>query len=328
MLGVQHLLPSDGRVDPEGSLRAGEAQQDDQLLPVGAAHSHVPSLPRLRASPLLALLEQEVGDQPGDHHGRSSRVRAGVLPGDTGEGHSLHRQPDGPVSSGAAGLQNGMLHPRQAHGRTLVLSRWRPAVRQLSDIGVPRRQGDLRDERHRTAVHVGRVPRHAIPPVRGVRRRGVDQRPRLGSVGALPSRHSVRLRDSPSVAATQLRGAVRAHNQSIQREDLHIHLVLVRVPVDRQHGKPVQVARPLALLARPGALRAQAVASVRHGATRTRRPRKVHGELSEAGWDVHPASGRHEHGRGDRRRDVVRPVEQLQSGAASDRRETRSQAGG
>ena len=216
MLGVKHLLSADGRDDPERPLRAGEAQQDDQLLPMGAAHSHVPSLPRLRASPLLALPQQAIWDQPSHHHGRSARVRSSIIPGDPREGHSLHSQSDGPISSGATGLQNRMLHPRQTHGCTPMLSRWRSAIWQLPDVGIPGRQGDLCDERHWTAVHVGRVPRHAVSPVRGVRSRGVDQRPGLGSVGALPSRHFVRLRDPSSVTASQLRGAMRAHHQPLQ----------------------------------------------------------------------------------------------------------------
>ena len=328
LLGVEHLLSADGRDDPEGPLRAGETQQDDQLLPVGASDPHVPSLPRLRASPFLALPQQTFGYQPGDDHGRGARVRAGVIPGDTREGHPVHRQPDGPLPTGAARLPNGVLHPRQAYGRAHVLPCRRPPLRQLPDVGVPRRQGDLRDERHRSTVHAGRLPRHGVPPVRRVRRRGAGPGTGLGGIGALPPRHAVRLRDTAPVAPAQLRRTVRADHQPVQREDLHLHLVLVRVPLHRQHGEPVQVARSLALLARSGAVRAQAAEGIRHGAARAGRAGEVHGELPAEGRHVHPAAHRHEYGRSDRRRDAVRTVEQLQPRAASDRREARPQAGG
>jgi len=114
-------------------------------------------------------------------------------------------------------------------------------------------------------------------------------------------------------------------DQPLQREDLHIPLVLVRVSGAGRCRQHDEVAVPRPLLARAGPVRPQAAARFRRDAPRAGHPGQVHRKLPASRRHVHHPTGRTEHGRGGRRRGAVRTVEQLQSRAATHCREVRQE---
>ena len=130
---------------------------------------------------------------------------------------------------------------------------------------------------------------------------------------------------SSSSSASFLQVPSSSDDQPLQREDLYIPMVLVRVSGAsrcRQYDE-VAVSRPL--LARAGTVRAKAASRFRRNASRAGHSGQVHRELPAPGRHVHHSAGRTKHGGSGCRRGALRIVEQLQSGAPPDRGEVWSQ---
>jgi len=111
--------------------------------------------------------------------------------------------------------------------------------------------GAVRGERRVAAAAAGPLPGHAGRVLRTARAARPAARGALGAVGRLPARHPLRLRGARAGQRAPAHGAVRAHDQHVQREDLSLPLVLAghrgagdgrqRAPLGHRHvaGKMV-----------------------------------------------------------------------------------------
>ena len=106
--------------------------------------------------------------------------------------------------------------------------------------------------RSKTAASCGRLETRIGPryDARTERTGEADPWPGLVALGEVPSRDAVRVRGEAPVSRAPVRRPVRADHQPLQREALHLRLVLVRLPGADHHRQLAALAVPVAVLAR------------------------------------------------------------------------------
>ena len=251
VLGVEHVLRVHGRAPEQGP--AGPQEPRAQVLPVGAVHTALSGVPLLHAAPHMARLVHQVRSQhcqPRASGALLSDLRE--IPGSR-QDHALHDQVDRSVLVHAPPPQDRhheqevrLRHPAVVlHGRLVLLLRElqrRPDHRRLVVVAaaghrrhLPRRallhdQALLLVQLARSALLAQLPPRpQELPPLR--HRDHAEHHERQGRVRLrlLSARHHVRLQGARRRPGAHVHGAVRAAHQLVQREGLHVRVVLARL---------------------------------------------------------------------------------------------------
>ena len=213
-----------------------------------------------------------------------------------------------------------MLHWSEALRRALPLPDVRQPLRQLSAHSVHGDQDPLLRQRRHAAVSAESLRRNQLSSVRHRNR----TRPYHGAYAercfaSLPAGYSLRLPYPTDGHHSAAHCPVRPAHQPLQREDLHLHLVLVRVhrPVDDRQLRAMAVDDRLPL--QSDTLHPEAPQD--HGQTEPRqRPRpqtvaQVRRDVLATGRRFRPQAGRQEFDGPGRRRHCRRALGQLQEQA-------------
>lgn len=188
---------------------------------------------------------------------------------------------------------------------------------QLSAHRLPLHQNPLHRQRHSPTFSAQQIPRQRLQPLRrrGPLQLALSAAKRGLRIAAIPARHHVPLPDSlPRRQHPRLRRAMRSAHQSLQREDLHFHLVLAHLRRHRLTLRPTRLA--LVLVATQSGQLSQKVLET-HGSHQSREIRQevvhaIRGEVFAARWRARLASHWQELKSGDYGRGHVRLVGQLQ----------------
>ena len=283
MLDLEHLLHARQR----GAGRSGRSQAAHRVLPVDPHHAVDPGVPLLHPVPALADLRRPVRDkrqQPG-RGGRDDPER--VVPGAPRQDDQVHDPAHGPLPGLPARVSDRVLRASQEPDEQVSLHVMRQPARELSDDAIHGDEDAVLRQRHRTAVPAERVPRNRLPSVRHRCDSRSSDGQRLVGDSRLPAGDTLRLQDTSDGHGAAAHGAMRPPDQSIQREDIHLSVVLDGV--SRGHHLPQLPALGLGVVLQvdPRALHPEA--PVDHGQTEPgRRPRReavveLHGALSAPG---------------------------------------------
>lgn len=201
--------------------------------------------------------------------------------------------------------------------KQILLYHVQSTARQLPAHHLPVHEAALHLQRDLAALLAQQVPRQRLLAVRhrSAPKPALPPDQRGLRVAAIPARHHVPLSDPlPGRQHPRLRGSVRAAHKPLQREDLHLHLVLAHLRGHRQHVRPPRLA--LVLAAAQSRQLPQEVPQA-HGPHQPREVRQeavrsLRGEVSTTRWRSRSTSHRQELQPGDHGRGHVRFVGQLQ----------------
>ena len=256
LLGDEHVLPTGDR--PAG--HAGSTEASHRLLPVGAGDAAHPSVPVLHPVSALADLRGQIRNQREQPRrgGRDDPERA--VSGTTRQDDQVHDPSHGPLSGLSARVPRRMLRVPQEPPHQVPVHAVRQPTWQLPGDAVPRHEGLVLRQCARAAVPPERLLGHRVSPLRHRRHRRPSHGQRLVGGSLLPEDHPLRLPDPPDGHDPPSHGPVRAANQPVQREDLHLPLVLDGVRRDDHMPQPAPMDLGAVLPVDPRALHPEAPA--------------------------------------------------------------------